>query len=423
MATRNWLGTAAAVAQVTDFVFGGTWEADDVITLTIGAKTITLAAGSTDIATIIASLTSAWNALDASVYPEFAEITASDDASTTFTLTGDTAGVPFTCTIATDEAGGGGADAQTIDSTTSSAGNDSTACSGPNFWSVAANWSGGAVPVNSDDVILANSDVSILYGLAQSAVTLTSLRIDASYTGEVGLAERNADGSAEYDEYRATYLAISATTAYIGRGEGQGSQRLKLDTGSVQTLLLVSETSSGAEQDVPAMLWKGTHASNVVRATGGSLGIAFLGGEAATVATLAVSGQASVSCGTGVTHTTVNQTGGALLVQANATTITSVRGELVHQEGTITTLTLDQGATADLRGTGTITTLNAGSGSLATFSNDERSITVTNCNVYAGASVLDPGGRATWSNPIALVRCGLPDVQLDFGQGITLQPA
>ena len=58
------------------------------------------------------------------------------------------------------------------------------------------------IPGSGDDVFLEDSDVSVLYGLDQSSVSLASLNIAANYTGELGLPRVNAEGSTEYVEYR-----------------------------------------------------------------------------------------------------------------------------------------------------------------------------------------------------------------------------
>src|SRR4051794_15444652 len=123
MGTVRWRGDAPAVAQVTAWVFGGTWETDDVVKVTINGKTVSVTTGSTVIATLLDTVVTA---LNASTIQEIAEITWSRSSSS-LVGTCDTAGVPFTCTVSTTEAGGGAADAQTIDGAASSAGTDSTA--------------------------------------------------------------------------------------------------------------------------------------------------------------------------------------------------------------------------------------------------------------------------------------------------------
>lgn len=424
MATKRWRPAAAAKAQVTAYVFGGTWEATDVINLTVGGKVLSVVAGSTTITTIIDSIVTAWNALDSSLYPEFAEITASRSSSS-LVLTADTEGVPFACTVATTETGGGAADAQTIDGAASSTGTDSTACQGPNFWNVAANWSDNAVPANGDTVWVQDSDVSILYGLAQSGVTLAALHVTAGFTGSIGLPDVSRGDAGDYIEYRARYLAIGATLLNVGAGEGQGSNRILIDAGSVATTVTVLGTGSG-EDGLPALLWKGTDSGNVMNVNAGSVGVAWYGGETATVATLRVGfrdsqdGDSRVVLGGGVTITTLNQSGGEVELNGNITTVSKTGGTLTVWAGTVTTLT-DQDGTTRLRGTGTVTTLTVGTAAVADFSGDMRAITVTNCTLAAGASLLDPFGRVTFTNPFRLSNCAWGEVTVDVGVNRTIQ--
>lgn len=428
MATTRWRGGAAAVAQATDFVFAGTWEATDVITVTIGSKSASTTAGSTATATVVSALVTWFNALDASIYPEMAELTASaPGSSTTFRLTGDTEGKPFSVTISTTETGGGAADAQTIDGAASSTGTASTAASGPNFWSVAANWSGGAVPVTGDTVHIEHSGVDILYGLSQGAVTLAALHVDSTFTGSIGLPETNADGE-EYPEYRDRYLVIGATLAYVGRGEGQGSDRIKLDNSNIQTALQVLGTGGG-EADLPALLWKGTHASNVVNVIRGSVGIAVFGGETATVATLRAGwrdseeSDASVRAGSGLALTTLVQLGGDVELLAGLTTVTKTSGSLRIAAGNVTTWT-DQDGESFYDGTGTIGTLKLGTDASMDFGGESQACTVTNAVLLnAGASLIDRGSRATFSAGFKTADCTLEEVTVDLGPNRTYTPS
>lgn len=403
MASVRWKGGAQAVAQVTT-VQVTAYHASTTYRLTVNGKTVSASGGGT-VNAVATALAAAWNA---STEPELAEVTASANTDTV-TLTADTPGVPFTVTSSVS--GGSG----TIGSATTA-----TASAGPNDWSTAANWSGGAVPVNSDDVYLDHSDDDILYGLSQSAVTLTSLTIAASYTGLIGLPETNEEGTSSYAEYRQRYLAIGATTVTVGEGPGQGSPRLLLDTGSAQTALRVHGTGFSAEPDLGALRWKGTHADNTVTVTRGSVDVATLGGEAATVATLTVGYQTSqasdavVRCGAGVTLTTLAQTGGAVELNSGLTTVTKTGGTLVLNAGSVTTLTNDDG---DLvySGTGTIGTLTVGTDAAADFSRGVGGCTVTNCTLHPGSSLLDPGARVTFTNPFRVSRASLREVTLDVG--------
>jgi hypothetical protein len=164
MGTVYFTGKAAAVAQVGTVQITGMdgTPANTTYILTVGGQTVS-AVGDTDADTTAAALAAAWNA---STHVYFTGITASATTDT-ITLTADTAGVPF---VAVSSVSGGTGTIGAYSATTASA--------GPNDWSTAANWSGGAVPVNDDDVILNASGVNICWGLDQSAVELDSLTLE-----------------------------------------------------------------------------------------------------------------------------------------------------------------------------------------------------------------------------------------------------
>jgi len=240
MTTIHWRGDAAAVAQVTR-VTPANVEVGDVFTLTVNNKSVSYTAAAATVADVTAGLTAAWNNSTAA---EMAEVTAADD-TTHITLTADSAGVPFTVSASTTD--GGGNDTQTLTAT------EITASAGPLHWDTAANWVGGVVPANSDDVYLEQSEASIRYGLDQSAVTLASLNIAASFTGEIGLPRINSSGATGYVEYRGRDLQIGATNLNIGYGEGDGSGSMRIDTGANQTAVVVQNTGTPAEEDSPAL--------------------------------------------------------------------------------------------------------------------------------------------------------------------------
>lgn len=401
MATIRWKGDAKAVAQVTTWTFGGTWEADDIITVTVGSKTVSVTAGSTTISTIIDSLVSAYNALSQSVYPEFAEMTASRSGSM-FVLTADTAGRPFTITLATTEANGGAADSQTIGSAT-----NSTSNSGPNDVSVAANYEGGSLPVDGDTLVIDQGSSSLLYNLDQSPVTLAAIIIGPNFTGNIGLPNINTDAGSSYPyyEYRERYLKHGAsadsiaTTITVNGGGG----RIKISTNDSQATLIVKSTGNALEQNIPALLFKGTHSSNAITVQKGSVGVAFFEGETSTLATLNVgyltnvNGDSQVVLGSGVTlsNATIKQSGGTLQTNSatsGSATITLTGGELTLNSGAQTGLSV-QGGTCFYNSTGTLggAPVVSGSGHLD-FSQDLRSKAVTNpIEVYgAQAKISDP---------------------------------
>lgn len=423
MATISWKGGGAAVAQVQSFTFAGTVEVGDIIRVQVGVKIWDYAVTSTVIATFLPLFVVAYNALDADDYPEMAELTAAS-VSPVLTFTANEAGVPFTVTLTPLESNAASADAQTIEGAgVATTGTATTASAGKHHWDTAANWSGGAVPVSSDSVYLEDSDDDIKYGFAQSAVTLTLFEIRATFTGTIGLPVINSD-AAEYPEYRTRGLAISATTCNVGSGVGQGSGRLNLNFGSVQTALTVFATGSPADDDTAALCWKGTHASNVVNVWGNStLDVARFAGEVATIATLRIENDATVYTSTGTTLTTILQNGGSLSVNGAFTTLTKHGGNATALgSGAMTTVTNNAG-TFDYLSTGTITTYVGGPASVLSRTAELRAATITNCTILAGATIEDAAGALVFTNGIILSRCKIADVSLDVGFNRTISVA
>ena len=174
MGTINYfLGSADAVAQVAtgsiDTVDGT--PANNTFIVTIGGVAVSVV-GDTDVATTATNLRTA---LNASTHPYFEAITWSGSAGDIIG-TADAAGAPFIAALTETGAGTG-----TVTDFAAT-----TASSGPNHWDTAVNWSLAVVPVNTDDVRIRDSDVTIAWGLAQSAVTLDTMKVDRSYTGRVG---------------------------------------------------------------------------------------------------------------------------------------------------------------------------------------------------------------------------------------------
>jgi len=403
MALR-FIGKVNKTIQV-DTVQVTAYHAATTYTLTCGGKTVSVIAQGTVNATASA-LSTAWNA---STEPEMVEITASVGTDTV-TLTADTAGKPFTVTSSVS--GGTG----TIGSVTAS-----TANSSPEDFNTAGNYSTGALPTGSDDLIFdAGASNGAKWRLGSlSAVTLTSLTFLSNFEYDAGLPELNTDGD-QYPEYRPTYIAIGATTVNIGdrSGLGQGSGRIKLNNGSIQAALNVYSTGSPADTLLPAFIWKGTHASNVLNLEEGSIGVALFGAETATIATIRQAG-GSLVCGSGTTLTTITQSGGSLDTASAIITKTHRGGTHTHRSGALTTLTITNG-TVDYRSDGTITTLTVSDGGVFDAGGDPRALTITNCTLNPGATLSDPFGRITFTNPIS-VPGGLGSVTIIRGGSTNLQ--
>lgn len=396
MATINYRGDYFTTPQVDTLTPGGTIEASDIFTVTINGKSVSATAGGTSVASVCTAL---YNALSASTIPEFAELIFTDNGTHVgVTTRSDRHGWPFTITCTTTETGGGAADDQTfVQATTQTA-------TSP-YHVAAYNFEGGVLPGNGDTVYVPPGR-SMLFGLtALSAVTVTNLHANGTY---IGLPFWNVSGYGTYFEYRTTYLTLGATNLYVGNSEPAGVLRCKVNTGSVQTAMVVYGTGPSADGGgFGACQWKGTNASNAVQVKGGSFTVAKVLGETATIATLLVGdGDGSttdpdVEVGSGVTLTTTKVNGGYLETWSNITTATVGGGEHEHQAGTVTTANVKPGGTLYYNSTGTLTTLNY-TGGVVSVERDQRSKTFTTVNITVPADgqtpapyIRDPNGILT----------------------------
>lgn len=415
MARNRFRGDAPDVAQVRTFTITAV-AAAGTITVTMNGKPVTYTVVGGD--TVTTAGDNLVDLLSADSAPaEFRRVTWAN-ASGVVTGTAATPGVPFTFS---STASGG-------TTTVSGTGTDTVASSGHWHWDDAKNWSLGTVPVSTDDVDIQDCSTDIRYGIGQSAVTLNSLNIDSTFTGKLGLPQQNSAG---YYEYLATYLAIGATSCTIGAGTGSGSSMLRIDFGSVQTNLLILNTSSAGTSGQPALWLKGTNASNVANVSGGQVGLAFDLGSSMTLATLNVTAGANappvVQYGAGLTLGAANVQAGRLYGLAGLTTLTQDGGEV-----TLTGLAAVNVTTATVRGgrmyydaTGTIGTLAAYATGYVDFTRDARAKTVTNCTAYGGSTVKDPMKHVTFTNPVSAPDGIAPyakgGANLDLGLPINVQ--
>lgn len=417
MATARWTGGSANIKQVSKITVANTWTAGDTYTLTIDSVDFVITIGT--LVTTAQVATTIYQALTGTAFtdttasctipvadgganhiPQFADFVATNNTASQVLLTGGTntspvalEGKPFTITVTGDgTASTGTAAISSVTTPTSQFHADQ-----------ADNYSGNAVPTGgSDTLVFDNNNIDMRWGL-DYATTLTAITKSKTYSGNVGLPEQNVDNGAKpYHEYRTTYLTCTGcTTANLEIGEGQGSSRFKLNTGSAAASTInVFGKGTRAEVGVPCTIWKGTHASNVVNNLAGDLGIAVFGGETATVATL-VNGDGPQSvaytfCGSGVTLTTLRIAGGQVVTNAGMTTAVIYAGRLDHYTGTISTLT-SNGGTVYIHGACTITTTGTVYGKID-LSQSAGTVTFTNLVTLDGsAEIYDPQAKATFS--------------------------
>ncbi len=396
MANCDWVGNAAAIKDAWTDTIALTWAAADTETVTIDGIDLVITIGSlvttAQVATTISQAFNGESFTDTTAscvpsgggqtIPQFAELVATVSGSVV-TFTARTAGIPHTISSVAVTAGNG----------TSTIAHAITA-TGPNWWTNADNWAAGSVPVGADDVRI-DRPVSILYGIDQNAITLTSLTIGERFTSAayIGLPFRNANG---YEEYRETHLKISATNVTCRGSSG----RIKFNAGTAQTAADIFSTGTATETGRAAFQFLGTHASNVVNMFGGSVSIADNDGEVATVVTLRQTG-GTVFCGAGATLTTVSKQGGTLTVRSATTTLTNNAGALNIYAGTHT-LVHHMANTLTAEGTATITTLRQGGGTVVTGPN----VTLTTVDKFAGTLTAAAGIGTLTSQGTTTVQSG-----------------
>ena len=390
MATVRWLGEATAVAQVDTFTPANV-EINDIFTLTVTGgdgrtHSVSFTATAATVANVTDGLTTAWNAETNTLCTP---ITAADN-TTNLTLTADTAGNGFS--VASSATDGGGTDDQTLTRAAT------TANAGPKDWSSTANWSTGAVPGNaaSQDVYLDNWTGDILYGLDQSGIsnTLSSLNIDKTFTGNLG-ANGSTGTVGDYLQIKATAVNIGQ---YSGTGSPAGSGRIKVDTGSTASTINVYDTASTvSDTNKAACRLLANSASTVLNVLKGNVSLAGEPGETATVSTVNVSFRtrqttdSTVDIGSGVTITTLNDTGGDTTLRCGLTTVNHDAGSLeTSGSGAITTMNVNGGSVTP-KSTGTITTLDIEGGDVdLTKSPTARTITTVKLDA-TGSLKYDPG--------------------------------
>ena len=421
MATPRWIGAALDVFQKDSITIALTWAAADTLTVTIGTRDLVLTVGATVTTASIAQAVLEMINGDTITgdparsdtgdnIPEFAKVTATLFSASVVHVTANTAGVPFTMTVTENTAGTGTATRAAV-----------TACTGANFWDNADNWDTGVVPADGDSVYIDNSDVSILYGLAQSAIEPAAMYVAQSFTGTIGLPEVNEDGG--YHEYRATYLRVGPVILKVGAGPGNGSGRIRIDSGDDPCALTVYNTGSPLD-DVPALLWKGSDAGNTLVMVAGSVGVAVYGAETATLATVTKE-DGDLTTGAGVTLSgALKQHGGTWVINsAVATSLTQTAGaNVVEGTGAVAQLTL-RGGSCVYNTTGTLGGAPVVSGDASLdFSQNPATKAVTNPIEAHGKDcrILDPNkvvttlvvdfnegaseGQVTWGSNVRLTR-------------------
>jgi hypothetical protein len=441
MATLTWTGAAAALKQVSTITVANTWATSDTGTVTINGKDLIITVGSSfttaDVATAIKDAFNAVTRLDGlstpfatsnfggSEFGEFAEITATVSGSVV-TLTGDTAGKPFTFSVAEVTAGSGTLTAATPQAAT-----------GPNHWNNGDNWDLGVVPdsVTNNVVVFMDSAISCLYGLPNGSLEVT-FNVYQNYTGNIGLARTNIDDEElPYYEYRQRYVRLDDSGAgtdiahRFGLGDGDGSNLINLKHSTLKCTAVVYDTGTPQITGTKALNLCLTANTSEITVHKGSVDCGSQDGGTAALNVLRVGYDGSqtldsdVVCQNGVkSGANVYQSGGTLVIGSGPAFTLHLYGgtcRVEDQATTISALNIYSG-TVQYASAATITSLGVWSGGTFDASKSLQSFVInSSAVVYRGGTVSDPHEVATWAAPLT-VQGRLSESTIDIGIGRAL---
>jgi hypothetical protein len=328
-------------------------------------------------------------------------LTATTDTVNAYTiLTGKSDGTPIgTVSYGTDGSG-----------TFSVPAGEQTTAQSPHDFDNADNWSGGTVPSASDLLVFDHQAVaSLKYGLDQSS-NAHDITVTSGFRHGIGLPAVNTDDTQyPYDEFRDRFLAVNGGTVLI---EGQAAKALRINTGSSASGITVLSSGQVEETNVPPIEVRANHSSSTVAVAGGTVGINF-DGTSGQVSSITIGGtaQPNVVIGNSMTVATVAQSSGVTVNYSACTTLTVSGGTFEQIAGAVNELNVEGGIVYQT-GTGTITTLYH-TGGVFDCTKNSTARTITNANVYRGATIKDPLGSITWTNGIDMY-CKPTEVTLDF---------
>lgn len=414
MALKKWIGGAAAVAQVTTITFG-TIGSGNTYSVICNGKTISFLSTTATAADIYAGLAAAILAAGTS-FTEFKDFIPTSSGSG-LVLTGSVAGYPFTVT----------ASASTGTNTVT----PTTAASGPNDASTAANWEGGTGPSGGDDLELDLSTYAILHGLLPG-VNYASITITA--VGQLGLPVVNSRG---YREYRTRHLTMNggggSITVTVRKSASNAATLMNLSLASLVMTGKVYSTgiqAGGTSQDYPLTILNPGASSTLFVQEGR---VQVLADSSVTITSLRVIGDSSIQAQTN-TYVMAASTVNCGAVVASGNVEVEIRGAASSCDASMgSVITVAQAATCPIvkanaakvvwaSSAGITTSVDCYAGGQLVFT-DGGTKAVEDANIYAGGLIKDSLGTVTWTNGIVLSGCRISDVSLDVGVHRTLTPS
>ena len=423
MPTTYWSPNQGTVAQVETYTFTAPSGIGNTYKATLNGKTVTYSSISGDTATTVATALYDLLNINSSIPVEFTEITFANPSDGVMTATARTPGVPFANVAGTSaglvlSTGNGLANGIATVHTTANA-SPSDVNDSQNWLRVVGSAPGvRSLPQNADDVIVANTNVPMLWNLDQlKDIQFASYTRWQSMSGDIGLPENNPVG---YNEWRATYFMFGgpqgsvpagglSMTLGFSSGSGGGPSRERYNVRSQPVTLQC--LASGGSQEEYGIRFLGTHTNNTIVALGNvSLGIAMLPGEVTTLNNLTLDGGARVGIGEGVTWATSTSGtasamtcyGGTAVLNAAPATLTlnnACQASFTKTGLTWASITAQGGCQLNWLAGGTITSLTMSNNCLLDKSLDVRALTITNSTLDGDTcQIIDPMNAITFTN-------------------------
>lgn len=419
MTALRWIGNAPAIQDLWTISAPSGTIVSQTYSVTINGKSVSYTAGGSDTASVIlAGLQAALSSIANAPPPEFQELTWTalpvGGPYTSLTGTMDVAGVPAIVTVGT-----GGAATFTIANT--------TAASGPNWFSVAQNWDQGTAPANSSTCYFDNGSIPCLYGLS-TALTGVTVVVSQGYSGLIGLPslnQQNSNSGGTYSEYRTTSLTLAGGIFTLN---STSVQRCNIAFGAhTSTILIQASSLQRLLTNVPVVLVTGGNSSSTLAIIKGDVGVAFYENSTAQFTTVNTgyatnpSADVKLFVGVGTTLTTVTKNGGYVELHSSAVTLSQdYSGGVLALCDAITVTTVNAyGGTIQFSTTGTVGTFNLYGNAVLSCAADPRAHTITNpINVYAGQVQINDPAKTINSGVLSIAANGLQSVNFNFG-GIT----
>lgn len=272
-------------------------------------------------------------------------------------------------------------------------------------WNSTSNWSGGAVPVDGDDVVFNSGSQNATTNLDQSAVNLGSLSIFAGYTGNVG-----ATGAG--NQLKVSVSGAGRKVTFQGSGKlyigyaGETLTQVVVDTDSTNSPSVTIVDGTTTE----LVLQKG-----IVEVAAGTLTTLQCGYRTSP------SSDATLTIGASMTFTTANVTGGTINASTQPTTLNQDAGVWNVVAGSGSTTVNLRGGTFNWNYSGqTITTLNVYNNATFDGTGINAASTITTLNIYSASATVDLRSGTKISAATIYPYINNPQLYVDGGRKISL---